>query len=179
MKKTSTYARKRRRLGPVVQFNGAAWMNTIAAVRSYDEGDAPAGIESSKSAADQCETMARMALQGLLDARTPLDPEHDHDVLAHALGVTVIRALQIQPLDNPLLPVLHAGTEALKRSVRRHRDSGAWGLDGPGRQALTEAVDVYAQVLRASSPAQMAKATDERMKILRSKTHAPLTKRTT
>lgn len=174
-KKTSAYARKRRHIGPVVQFNGAAWMNTIAGARSYDEDDAPAGIESSKSAADKCELRVRMAATGLLTGARPTDPEHDFDVLAHALGVTVVRVLQIDPsTSNPAIGALAAGTAAVRRAIARYESTGAWGLDGPGRQELQDAIDIYADVLRASSPEQMAQATQVRMRLLKNGTRAPV-----
>lgn len=177
MRKTSAYARKRRHLGPVVAFNGAAWMNTIASSRSYDEEDAPAGIESSRSAADQCELLVRMAASGLLNGIKPQDPEHDFDLLAHALGVTVVRVLQIDPsTSNPAIGALAAGTAAVRRAIARYEDSAAWGMDGPGRSELQDAIDIYVDVLRSSSPTQMAQATEVRMRLLKNGTRAPMTK---
>lgn len=175
MKKTSSYARKRRHIGPVVTFNGAEWLNTVNAARSYSEAPVSC-LHSTKPAATRAELVVQLALQGLLDGKKPSDPERDHDLLAHALGITVIRALQIQPDEsNPMLHVLADGTDALKRSIARFEASGAWGMDGPGRLQLVEAVDLYAQVLHLSSPSQMAKATEERLKILRGKTSAATT----
>lgn len=71
MRKTSAYARKRRHLGPVVAFNGAAWMNTIALHRPYDEPTDAAGIESTAGTADHCETLVRMAAKGLIEGNRP------------------------------------------------------------------------------------------------------------
>jgi len=167
MKKTTTYARNRRHNGGA--YNGAEWMNTINRVRSFDDDPLP-GFHETKDAASKSEVLVRIALQSLLDCVPPKDTEHAYDLLAHSLGVTVIRALQIQPIDNPILPVLKAGSDAVERSIARFEKTGAWGLDGPGRGDLVDAVDIYATVLNSSSPAQMMKATDERMKILRGRT---------
>jgi hypothetical protein len=167
VKKTTKFARKRAHNGGL--YNGAAWKNAIDRVRPFDDEPLP-GFYSTAEAASKAEVLVRKALQSLLDCVAPADTENAHDVLAHALGVTVIRALQIQPIDNPMIPVLKAGTDAVKRAIERFEKTGAWGLDGPGRGELVDAVEVYATVLNASSPAQMTKATDERMKILRGKT---------
>lgn len=84
MKKTSAYARKRRHLGPVVTFNAAAWMNTIALHRPYDEPTDAAGIEGTADTADHCEMLVRMAARGLIEGNRPPNPEHDFDMLSHA-----------------------------------------------------------------------------------------------
>lgn len=165
MRKTSAYARKRAHLGPMVTFNGAEWMNTINRVRSNSEAP-PHAFLGNAEAAMRSEVVVRKALQSLLDCTLPDDPEHEHDVLAHALGVSVIRALQIQPLDNPMLPILKSGTDALKRAINRYSNARKWGIDGEGRIALMEAIDLYAQILHMSSPAQMDKATQERIAVL-------------
>ena len=133
MRKTSAYARKRRHLGPVVAFNGAAWMNTIALHRPYDEPTDAAGIEGTADTADRCEMLVRMAAQGLIEGSRPPSPEHDFDRLAHALGVTAIRLKQIDPSNgNPGLPALIAGTAAVARAIsattsRKHGESMALG----------------------------------------------------
>lgn len=165
MRKTSAYARKRARLGPLHIFNATEWMNTINRSRSY--ADEPLeGFFPTKDAAIKSDVVVREALQRLLDCAMPTDPEHDHDLLAHALGVSIIRALQIKPNDNPMIPVLKDATDAVRRAIARYQDKGTWGLDGPGRTALLEGIDLYSQILHLSSPAQMTKATEERMKIL-------------
>ena len=166
MRKTSTYARKlRAQGGPVHTFNGAEWINTINRVRSNSEPP-PHAFLGDAEAATRSEVVVRKAMQTLLDCSLPDDPEHEHDVLAHALGVSLIRALQIKPLDNPMLPILKDGTDALRRAINRYSKGRTWGLDGEGRIALMEAIDLYAQILHMSSPAQMAKATQERLAVL-------------
>lgn len=166
MRKSSTYARKRR-MNPI--YNGAEFLNAIQRSRPYTDEELPGGHRGDTiTAANRAELLVRDAAHSLITHQRPLDPEHGFDVLAHAMGVATIRALQIQPdeANNPALPILKEGTLALKRSIVRYRESNAWGMDAQGKTALADAVDVYAEILHASSPAQMAKATAERLKIL-------------
>lgn len=164
-RKTSLYSRKRR---PGHTFNGAEWLNVVQRSRTYTADVPIPGVGGTESAAVKAEMLVRDALAALLDHARPLDPEHAFDILSHALGVAIIRALQIQPDEgrNPALPILKAGTAALVRAIERYQDTDAWGMDGPGRLPLINAIDTYAEILRSSSPAQMAKATDERLRIL-------------
>lgn len=152
-------------------FNGAAFLNTIERCKTYSHEVAPGGLvtEGTASAADKSELMVEAALQDLIEHTKPVDPERAFDVLSHALGVSVIRAIQIEhdEAKNPALPILKTGTDALQRSIRRFQDNGAWGMDAPGKVELAEAIDVYSQILRSSSPAQMEKATQERVKVIK------------
>lgn len=170
-RKTSLYSRKRR---PGYTFNGAEWLNVAQRCRTYSTDGVIPGIEGTSPAVIKAETLVRDALNTLLDHARPLDPERNFDILSHALGVSVIRSLQIQPdeSENPALPILKAGSDALVRAIDRYQDAGAWGMDGPGRQQLIDAIDVYAEILRNSSPAQMAQATERRMQILNGRTRA-------
>lgn len=166
MRKSTTYARKRR-MNPII--NAGEFLNAIERSRAYTDEEIPGGFGGNTvTAANRAELLVRDAAHSLITHQRPLDPEHGFDVLAHAMGVATIRALQINPHEpsNPALPILKEGTLALKRSIVRYRESNAWGMDAKGKTALADAVDVYAAILHASSPAQMAKATEERMKIL-------------
>ena len=170
-RKTSAYSRKRR---PGHTYNGAEWLNVLQRSRTYSAEAPIPGIDGTDSAVVKAQVLVREAQSALLEHARPPDPERTFDMLSHALGVAVIRALQIQPDEahNPALPILKAGSEALIRAITRYQDAGTWGMDGPGRQDLTDAVDVYEEILCASSPAQMAKATDERLQILNGRTRA-------
>lgn len=167
MKKTSAYARKMRRQGGT--YNGGEWLNAIQRCRTYTDEPIPGSeLEGTQDAATKAELLVRQALDDLLNHRRPPDCEREFDRLSHAVGVAMIRALQIEADEdkNPAIPVLKAGTLALKRAIERYNANGAWGLDGPGRIELPDAIDIYAEILRNSSPAQMQHATDERMKII-------------
>lgn len=168
MKKTTAYARKMRRQGAT--YNGGEWLNAIQRCRTYTDEPIPgSGLEGTQTAATKAELLVRQALDDLTNHRRPADCEMEFDRLSHAVGVAMIRALQIEPDEakNPAIPILKAGTEALRRAIARYNAAKSWGLDGLGRTELPDAIDVYAEILRNSSPAQMAKATDERLKIIR------------
>lgn len=176
-RKTSAYARKMRRQGRET-FNAAEWLNTIQRCSTYST-DTPPGswCHGTQSAADKALIRTRLALQKLLDhALAPADPE-PHDLLAHAIGVALIRAIEIGGADtatNPALPILTAGNAALTHVTERRRRTGQWGLAGPERAALVDAVDVYEQILMNSSPAQMSAATEHRQAVLAGKRQQPL-----
>jgi hypothetical protein len=168
-RKTSAYGRRLRRTGGGL-YNGAEWINAIQRCASYGEMATVAGLDVDTSGA-AAEAAARVqgALESLMAHTPPADVERLFNTLSHALGVASIRAVQIEPVEtnNPGLEILHAGSLALMRAIDRWTSGKGFGLDAQGRLDLPPAVDVYMQILRASSPAQMAHATDIRMKILR------------
>ena len=168
MKTTTKYSNKRRITGHT--FNGAEWLNTIQRSRTYDAEPIPGStLEGTLSAAVSVDMRVRDAFAMLSQHQMPLDPEMTMDLLAHALGVAVIRSRQIHPdlATNPAMPALDAASKGLQRAIDRWRANNAWGLDGPGRQAMEEAVEIYAEIMRNSSPAQMTIATEERLAILK------------
>ena len=166
MKKTSKYANKRR--DPLHSFNGAAFINTIQRCGAFNAELIPGAVAGIESAAISAEVRMRDAFAMLSQHERPLDPEMTMDLLSHCLGVSIIRALQIhQDIEtNPVMPTLRAANEGLQRAIDRWKASKAWGLDAPGREAIAEAVEIYAEILRNSSSAQMEKATQERLKVL-------------
>lgn len=175
MKKLSKYAAKRRR-GHLHTFNGAEWLNAIQRCNTYGERPDLPGFVDATTALQRAMLIVREALDSLMTCTMPENPEHAYDALAHALGVAIIRALQIDPdtENNPAMPILQAGNRALLRAQERYEQHNAWGLDGPGRVDLLAAIEAYEEILRNSSPAQMAKATDERIKILAGRTRMPI-----
>ena len=176
MKKISKYAAKRRANGNLHTYNGAEWMNVIQRCNTYGEKPEIPGFVDTTIAAQKSMLLVREALDGLMTCTIPDDPEHAYDALAHALGVAIIRAIQIDPdtENNPALPILQAGNQALTRAIERWEHHESWGLDGLGRVDLLEAIEVYEEILRNSSPAQMTKAMDERIKILAGRTRMPI-----
>ena len=167
MKKTTKYARKR---AAGHTYNSAEFLNAIDRCRTYTDEPIIGGMvkEGTATAANKAELRTQAAAKDLMEHTKPLDPEQAFDVLSHALGVSIIRAIQIQPVEekNPALPILKAGTQAVERSIARYQKHGLWGMDAPGKLDLADAIDVYVQILRSSSPAQMTKAADERTKII-------------
>lgn len=174
-RKTTAYARKRLRQNAHT-FNGAEWANVVQRCRVFTDEPIVPGLGWGENGATKADILVTDALNSLLAHETPADVERNFDLLAHALGVAAIRALQINPdqANNPALPILRAGSDALERAIDRYQRIGKWGLDGPGRLALPDAVDVYREILHASSPAQMEKATEERIRVLDGRRRAPL-----
>jgi hypothetical protein len=164
MRKTSAYARKQRRLGGI--YNGAEGFNVIQRCRQYTDEPLP-GMEivaGTQSAADKSMLLVREAYLAMKNT-TCIDPAHDFDVLAHAIGVAWIRAVQIAGEDeftNTMLPILRAANEALSRSRERFLRIGRMGFDGPAIEQVMAGVELYETIVQASSPAQMTAATDER-----------------
>jgi hypothetical protein len=83
------------------------------------------------------------------------------DRLAAVLNVGLVRA---ESIGQPAVEVFQAGQRALMECdaiFGRHRK---FGFTGPGLLAMQEAVDLYEQILRLSTPLQMAKAQEECMR---------------
>lgn len=102
-----------------------------------------------------------------------------------ALAIGAERTLQIlygrhQPGDDATLDesalnddaraairVFVQGRQALNRAYERWRQRGQWGLDGPGRGELTDAVNLFAELMTSSTPAQMDAAYREADRVIR------------
>lgn len=166
MRKLSAYARKIRRQGETAQFYQAAqWLNTIQACRNFsDESPDWSGLAGNVGAANEALLSIRNALDDMLHHRINPDNPEPYELLAHAVDVAHIRYLQIQPThDNPVTPPLLEAKAALSEMRQRRERTGRWGLAGPERAVLAHAIDLYEEVLLASSPAQMNKAARMRL----------------
>ena len=176
MRKTTAYAR---RLRSNPSFNGAAWLNTIQAVRPYTEPAAPfLGLFATKDAAVKALVVVKTALVALTTGATQPRNEEHFDLMAHALGVSCIRAGQIggpEVDSNPMLPPLVDGNNALRQVLNRRRTWGKWQVLPAEAETLRYAVDLYETILLASSPQQMATAVDLRMQALKGQTMETLT----
>lgn len=172
MRKTTAYARKHRRTGGM--YNGAEFLNAINRSRPYTDDEAPElGLYATQDAAVKAAVLVRTALQVMSTGATPAGNEEHFDLLAHALGVSCIRAGQIAGPEvegNPMLPPLVKGNHALRSTLNRRRHTGRWKMRIDEADALREAVDIYETILMASSPQQMAEAVELRMKALKGKT---------
>jgi hypothetical protein len=172
VRKTTAYARKIRRTGP--GFNGAAWMNTMERCRPYTDEPIlpcfqPAGT---LSAAVKSALVVREAFETLRTGEDSTGSGDPWDILAHAVDVGTIRAIEIagnDPDKNPMLPIMLKANAALKRIRERHDRLGKWALDGSAVVELRAAMDVYQEILMASSPAQMSKAAEVRMSVIAGK----------
>lgn len=77
------------------------------------------------------------------------------DRLAGAINIGILRAEQIDAL---LVSPMLAARDALLRCDAIRGKHGRYGFDGPGLQAMAEALDVYEEIVRISTPAQMREA---------------------
>lgn len=176
MRKTSAYARKMQRTG-TKGFNGAEWLNTIQKCQPYsDEPVIGSWItEGTGSVLIAVQARIHMAFRVMADGNTPKNNTEDFDLLAHAVGIAVVRAIQIAgEFDNPMLARLDEGTQALFAIRERRVKWGKWEMLGTEEVVIREAIAIYETILEASSPAQMSKASTEREKILNGKTNPSL-----
>ena len=164
-RKMSAYGRRMQRQPQKQVFNGAEWINAIQRCRPYTEDVVPGTTQGTTiSAAIGALRDVRGALNSLLDHQVLADDVLPHDLLAHAIGITVIRSLQIAGSDeNPTTPITKAASDALRSVRARWERMGKWGVNATERQALIDAVDAYEAILLASSPAQMQKAHELRL----------------
>lgn len=162
-RKTSSYARKCRRIPPA---NGAAWLDAIQRSAPYsNEPIIGSWLPGTQTAATGSINRVRSAFNSIKARTTPPENVENFDLLSHALGVSCIRAGQIAGGDqatNPMLPILILGNAALRRLLNRRRAEGVWCFDGPALADLTVALDQYEEIVQASSPAQMTQALDMR-----------------
>jgi hypothetical protein len=174
-RKTTAYARKRaaRERHPgahQVSDANLMWITVIERNRPFDDAPVVPGItEPTGVNAVAATLMVRDALNDLLHHRVAPDDCRPADLLSHAIDMAHIRALQIQPdeTNNPALPTLLAAKAVMHQVRQRRVRLGAWGLAGPEREPLLAAIDIYEEVLKASSPNQMARAVDIRREALR------------
>lgn len=166
MRKQSTYARKRAARPPA---NGAEWLNAIGRCRPYSaEPVIGSWLPGTSAISDTILLEARMAYQRIKDGQVAPEETEPFDMLAHVIGVGKIRGIEVAGEDgNPILPVMNAAENALRRLRDRWERLSVWGLDGPGIAEIADALDIYQELLLASSPQQMADATDVRISILK------------
>lgn len=179
-RKTSAYARRMRRQPDGGTFNGAEWINTFQRCRGYTDEPIPGAFNADGgqtiTAARGAALRVRAAFDSIKAGQVPGDDPEPHDLLAHALGVAWLRAIDIAGDDasqNPMLPLIKAGTDAVLRMAERKRRLNVWGLDGPGLTQVADALDVYDEILMNSSPAQMSAAADKRAQLLALRRLAP------
>lgn len=170
-RKTSTYANKRRHTkeyqvaqkSPVAAtlINAFRVTNVMRCSRPFNADD---GTDA--NATGSINTVSA-AFVRLTDGTS--DSTDDFDYLAHAVGVSQVRAIAIAGDDaerNPLLPILDDASKALARVRARYLKWGKWQVDGPGVDQIKQGLEVYESILMASSPRQMADAVEARLGIL-------------
>lgn len=161
-KKTSTYARKRRATSGM--FDGGAWVDAVQRCRPYAaESLEHMGIADTMPAATKSMIRVREAFESVKQRQTPPTNTHDFDLLAHAMAVSTIRAIQIAGGDmdtNPMLQTIVPANAALRRLLERRHATGVWGFDGPAIDELAQAIEIYEMIITAGSPGDMLSATD-------------------
>jgi hypothetical protein len=146
----------------------ASHLDVILRCRPYSSEPIPGSWLDcdTQAAAERSIAKALAAFESIKTRKAPPDDERDFETLSHALGISCIRAGQIAGDDmatNTLLPIFILGNAALRRLMHRRRESGVWCFDGPALVDLPLALEQYAEIVRASSPAQMVNAADMRM----------------
>ena len=177
-RKLSAYARRMRRQPDGGTFNGAEWLNTFQRCRGYTDEAIPGAFNADGgqtiTAARGAALRVRAAFDSIKAGQVPGEDTEPHDLLAHALGVAWLRAIDIAGDDanqNAMLPIIKAGTDAVLRMAERKRRLNVGGLDGPGLAQVADALDVYDEILMNSSPAQMSAAADKRAQLLALRRH--------
>ena len=134
----------------------------------------PMGESDPKSVRDlmlKTRTHLDMLVRGLV----PTGDDETHEYLCLVIGIAQIRVVDIGIANkasggiataNELLLTLNAAAQGLLRAHQRHAESGCWGLDGPAIEALRGAIEIYEEVLRASSAQQMEHAQGARLRAL-------------
>lgn len=166
MRKMSAYARKQRRPGAGT-YNQVAWTNVIQRCRSFDEDPVVVGLngENPQEYAERALIKVKKAFVAIRELAADNNDSIDYDTLAHAVGVTYIRAVEIAGEDddeNPMMPIIKAANAALRRCADRYRKIRRWGFDGPAIAEVEAAIDLYEMVLLKSSPLLMDRASANR-----------------
>ena len=150
MRKTSTYARKRRHADPL------AGIRVLDRARPFDEGD---------TTAEHIKT--RACFERLADGTADND---DFDRVAMAINLAKVRALEI---DDGLASVLECGQDAMKALRARHERWAKWDMLPAERAAITQAMDAHEAITDASSPLQMMAALDVVRRVIKQQMRRP------
>lgn len=150
MRKTSTYARKRRHMDPL------AGIRVLDRARSFDEGD---------TTGEHIKT--RACFERLADGTADND---DFDRVAMALNLAKVRALEI---DDGLACVLECGQDAMKALRARHERWAKWDMLPAERTAVAQAMDAHEAITDASSPLQMMAALDVVRRVIKQQMRRP------
>lgn len=150
MRKTSTYARKRRHMDPL------AGIRVLDRARPFDEGD---------TTGEHIKT--RACFERLADGTADND---DFDRVAMALNLAKVRALEI---DQALANLLEVGQDAMAAIRRRHDKWAKWEVLPAERTAIVDALDAHEAITDASSPLQMLAALDVVRRVIKQQMRRP------
>lgn len=166
-RKTSKFIRKRitqgRVEGGMVVFKPNAWLARIKFSRDYCD-ESICGETPSSEIADAAVDHAQLALHRLINRAVAPTETEPHDLLAHCIGVTQIRVLEMGGEGaNDAMARLNNAAVGLKRTRDRWELTSQWGLDGPAITDLRDALNIYEVILRGSSPQLMENAQNLRL----------------
>lgn len=113
-----------------------------------------ANSEQPKANADAIMVTLRLAFEKL---KTGIAVIEDFDRLAAAINVGLIRAELIDPLAEETMV---KGVAALVHCGEIHQRHGKFGFAGPELTDMNDAVNLYEDILRLSTPKQMLVALD-------------------
>jgi len=84
----------------------------------------------------------------------------DAYTISNAINDTAIRSWGLEDEDaaNAAGPIANAAIHAMRRCGERYKKLGKLGLDGPGIADVAAGIDLYEQLVRLSTPAQMLAA---------------------
>ena len=138
MKKTSTYARKRKLAKPS---DGLEPMRLLNIARPYAPGEMLQEHVITKAA--------------YIRLRDGSGTEDDFDRVSMILNVGLLRA---EKIDQLLVETMIRGQQAMARMRDRYTRGMKFGCDSQGLQDIPEALDAYEIIMDASSPLQMMQA---------------------
>ena len=168
MKKTTAHGRKLKRMG--AGFNGVEWINAISRCQPYTDELIPGAIGTTQASADKSIALVADAYRAMKSGNTPPNDADDFNRLAHALGISELRASQIGgEAEQALMPILAAGNAALGKVKARREKWGKWEMLPAESTLIFDALAGYEEILLASSPEQMSRAVDDRAAWLRLK----------
>lgn len=160
MRKTSKYARKKALKAPAPK---DLWALKIQGHKPYSEESLFGTLPSIVT--------ARAAIQSIWDAYSrvdnrvsPADTQTDFELLAHAVIVAQIRTYDIGgPNAQEVLTTLNTAVGALDRVKSTWNAEKEWRMSGQDAVLLRDALDIYEQIVLASTPMEMEEAQTTRL----------------
>lgn len=118
------------------------------------------GRNSQFTTAEQAEVMVatRKSFEAMI-YRTAV--REDFDQLATAVNVAVVAGERV---DERVAQACQPALQALMRVLERHNKTGQWGLDGPAKAEIADALDIYEQVMALMTGGQAHNAMVEVMR---------------
>lgn len=160
MRKTSPYARKRAHKDPNIityKFGKHGVIHAKKRLHGVDDVVARCTPYRDNQFFDGGAHMLRVhaALDNFLTHSIATGDLDSFNLLSVCMNEGKVRAIEIGGEGNPAFVVIENGIQAMNRAAERFQRTQKWGLDGPARQELIDAVSLYEEIFWASSPAQM------------------------